>query len=34
MFGADQGKTIPMPARGDDRAGVLKRAWSRLAEMF
>jgi cell division protein FtsA len=34
MFGADQGKTIPMPARGEDRHGVLKRAWSRLAEMF
>src|SRR6185436_5771362 len=34
MFGADQGKCVPMPARGDDRPGVFKRAWSRLAEMF
>jgi cell division protein FtsA len=34
MFGADQGKSIPMPARGEDRPGMFKRAWSRLAEMF
>jgi len=34
MFGAHQGKSIPMPSRGEDRAGVLRRAWSRLAEMF
>ncbi len=34
MFGAQQGKTIQLPMRGEDRPGVLKRAWSRLAEMF
>jgi cell division protein FtsA len=34
MFGAQQGKCVPMPARGEDRAGMFKRAWSRLAEMF
>jgi cell division protein FtsA len=33
MFGADQGQ-IQMPARGEDRPGMFKRAWSRLAEMF
>ncbi|HLL24254.1 MAG TPA: cell division protein FtsA, partial [Kofleriaceae bacterium] len=34
MFGADQGKAIQLPSRGEDRAGMFKRAWSRLAEMF
>ncbi|MBA2541969.1 MAG: cell division protein FtsA [Deltaproteobacteria bacterium] len=34
MFGAAQGKTIQLPLRGDDRPGMFKRAWSRLAEMF
>jgi len=34
MFGADQGKAIQLPNRGDDRPGMFKRAWSRLAEMF
>jgi cell division protein FtsA len=34
MFGADQGKSIQLPNRSEDRPGVLKRAWSRLAEMF
>jgi cell division protein FtsA len=34
MFGADQGKRVQLPARGDDRSGMFKRAWSRLAEMF
>ncbi len=34
MFGADQGKSIQLPSRMDDRPGMFKRAWSRLAEMF
>lgn len=34
MFGADQGKSIQLPGRMDDRPGMFKRAWSRLAEMF
>ena len=34
MFGADQGKAVQLPNRGDDRPGMFKRAWSRLAEMF
>jgi len=34
MFGADQGKAMPAQARGEERAGMFKRAWSRLAEMF
>jgi cell division protein FtsA len=34
MFGADQGQCIQMPTRGEDRPGMFKRAWSRLAEMF
>jgi hypothetical protein len=34
MFGAEQGKTAQLPMRGDDRPGMFKRAWSRLAEMF
>jgi cell division protein FtsA len=33
MFGAAQGKSVQLPMR-DDRPGMLKRAWSRLAEMF
>ena len=34
MFGADQGKAVQLPTRTDDRPGMFKRAWSRLAEMF
>src|SRR5690349_10343482 len=34
MFGADQGKAVQLPSRMDDRPGMFKRAWSRLAEMF
>jgi cell division protein FtsA len=34
MFGAEQGRTVQLPLRGDDRPGMFKRAWSRLAEMF
>jgi len=34
MYGADQGRTIQLPSRGDDRQGLFKRAWGRLAEMF
>jgi cell division protein FtsA len=34
MFGADQGRTIQLPLRGEERPGMFKRAWSRLAEMF
>jgi cell division protein FtsA len=34
MFGANQGRAVQLPNRSDDRPGVLKRAWSRLAEMF
>ncbi len=34
MFGAAQGKMIQLPSRFDDRPGMFKRAWSRLAEMF
>jgi cell division protein FtsA len=34
MFGAEQGRTVQLPMRGDDRPGMFKRAWSRLAEMF
>ena len=33
MFGAQQGRTIQLP-RSDDRPGMFKRAWSRLADMF
>jgi cell division protein FtsA len=34
MFGASQGKSVQLPLRSDDRPGVFKRAWTRLAEMF
>jgi cell division protein FtsA len=34
MFGAAQGKSVQLPIRGEDRPGMFKRAWSRLAEMF
>ncbi len=34
MFGANQGRTIQLPMRGDDRPGMFKRAWSQLAKMF
>jgi len=33
MFGAEQGKTVPLPVR-DERPGMFKRAWSRIAEIF
>jgi cell division protein FtsA len=34
MFGADQGKTAQVASRNEERPGMFKRAWSRLAEMF
>ncbi len=34
MFGAEQGKVAQLPQRNDDRPGLFKRAWGRLAEMF
>jgi hypothetical protein len=34
MFGAARGKSVPMSSRGEERAGLLKPAWSRLAWMF
>jgi len=34
MFGAEQGKMIQLPLRGDDRPGMFKRAWRSIAEMF
>lgn len=34
MFGADQGRTVQMPSRNDDRPGLFKRAWGRIAEIF
>ena len=34
MFGASQGKTVQLSSRSEERPGVLKRAWSRLAEIF
>jgi cell division protein FtsA len=34
MFGADQGKSVQLPSRDDDRPGMFKRAWSRIAEIF
>ncbi len=36
MFGADRGHDIKPPARGgnDDRGGLFRRAWGRLAEIF
>jgi len=34
MFGAEQGRTAMLPMRSDDRPGLFKRAWGRLAEMF
>lgn len=34
MFGADQGKASQHIPRGEDRPGLFKRAWGRLAEMF
>ena len=33
MFGAAQANIV-LPVRSDDRPGMFKRAWSRLAEMF
>jgi cell division protein FtsA len=34
MFAAEQGRSVQLPSRSDDRPGMLKRAWGRLAEMF
>jgi cell division protein FtsA len=34
MFGAEQGKTAHVTSRMEERPGMFKRAWSRLAEMF
>lgn len=34
MFGASQGKTVQLASRTEDRPGMFKRAWSRLAEIF
>ncbi len=36
MFGADRGHEVKQPARGtnDDRGGLFRRAWGRLAEIF
>jgi cell division protein FtsA len=34
MFGAEQGRMAQLPQRSDDRPGLFKRAWGRLAEMF
>jgi cell division protein FtsA len=34
MFGAQQGRTAQLPSRSDEREGLFKRAWGRLAEMF
>jgi cell division protein FtsA len=35
MFGADRGSESKAAARdGEDRPGLIKRAWGRLAEMF
>ena len=33
-YGAQQGKRLTSQLRGEDRPGMFKRAWSRLAEMF
>jgi len=34
MFGAEQGRSEQMPSRNEERSGLFKRAWGRLAEMF
>lgn len=34
MFGAAQGKSLQLASRREDRPGMFKRAWSRLADMF
>jgi cell division protein FtsA len=34
MFGAEQGNRSQLQTRTDDRPGLFKRAWGRLAEMF
>ena len=34
MFGAEQGRSVQLPSRSDDRPGMFKRALSRIAEMF
>jgi cell division protein FtsA len=34
MFGADHGTRAQLPSRDAERAGLFKRAWGRLAEMF
>ena len=33
MFGADQGRTT-QPSSREDRPGLFKRAWGRIAEIF
>jgi cell division protein FtsA len=34
IFGAEQGKSVPIPSRNDDRPGMFKRALTRIAEIF
>jgi cell division protein FtsA len=34
MFGAEQGSSVQLPSRSEERQGLFKRAWGRLAEMF
>jgi hypothetical protein len=34
MFGAEQGRSDQLPSRNEERPGLFKRAWGRLAEMF
>jgi cell division protein FtsA len=34
MFGAEQGKSLQLHGRVEERPNMFKRAWSRLAEMF
>ena len=34
MYGAEQGKSLQLPTRMEERPGLIKRAWGRLAEMF
>ena len=34
MFGASQHKNVQATSRDSDRAGLFKRAWGRLAEIF
>ncbi len=34
MFAAEQGRSVQLPSRHEDRPNMFKRAWGRLAEMF